>query len=69
MAETENWKSKTLVMGAIMGAGIGLLGAYILIKRSEQTQTQPRITAGEGVKLGTSLLAVLKLISEFSDRK
>ncbi len=69
MDETNNWRIKTLVVGALLGAVAGTLGAFMLIQRSGQNQGQPKLTAGEGVKLGVSLLGVLKLISEISERK
>lgn len=69
MNETGNWKTKTYIAGVLIGIAAGVLGAYILIQRAEQREQQPALSAGDGVKLGLSLLGVLKLVSEFSEKK
>jgi hypothetical protein len=69
MEQTENWKVKTLIIGGLIGAASGLLAAYILINRAENEQIRPRLTAGDGVKVGIGLLGLLRLISDSSIRK
>ncbi|NPV77224.1 MAG: hypothetical protein HPY59_12735 [Anaerolineae bacterium] len=69
MNNTGNWKTRTYIAGALIGITAGVLGAYILIQRAEQREQQPKLSAGDGVKLGLGLLGVLKLVSEFSERK
>ena len=68
MEETENWKVKTLVIGGVVGLLTGLLGAYLLIQRAEQESRQPRLSAGEGVRVGVGVLGVLKMISDMGTR-
>jgi hypothetical protein len=69
MEETDNWKVKTLVIGGIAGMLTGLLAAYLLIQRAEQEASQPRLTAGEGVRVGVGVLGVLKMISDMGNRR
>jgi len=64
-----NWKSKTLVIGAIIGILIGLAASYIVIQRAERENSVPQITAGDGVKVGLGLLGVLRLVADLVDRK
>lgn len=59
----KNWKASTLVIGTAIGAAVGALSAFILIKRSEAENTKPKITANEGVQVGLGLLGLLRLIS------
>ena len=59
----KNWKASTLVIGTVIGAAVGALSAFILIKRSEAEQTTPKLTAGEGVQVGLGVLGLLRLIS------
>ncbi len=59
----KNWKASTLVIGTVIGAAVGALSAFILIKRSEADQTKPKLTAGEGVQVGLGVLGLLRLIS------
>jgi hypothetical protein len=66
MDQTKNWKPRVLLVGAVVGAIAGVLAAVILIQRADRENAQPRITAGEGVKLGLGVLGVLKLLSDSS---
>lgn len=60
----DNWKTTTLLIGAAVGIFTGLLAAYILIQTAERRGVRPRITAGDGVKVGLGVGTVLKLLSE-----
>jgi len=64
MKSLEPWKSKTLLIGAGVGLFTGLVAAMIIIQRAEQQQAKPKISAGEGVKVGLGLLGVLKLLTD-----
>ncbi len=68
MQSTSDWKSKFLIVGALVGLISGLLAAFVLIQRAEQKQIQPKINAGDGVKVGLGVLGVLKLISDLGDK-
>lgn len=69
MEKKDNWKQKTLVIGGVVGLLAGLVAAYIFIQRAEQEHGRPKITAGEGVKVGLGVLTVLRTISELASRK
>ena len=59
----DNWKSKTLVMGIVIGAVAGAVSALLLIKKAETEHTTPKLTAGEGIQVGLGLLGVMRLIA------
>jgi hypothetical protein len=59
-----DWKTKSLLIGAVVGAAAGVIGALILIQAADKANTRPQISAGDGVKVGLSLLAVLRLLSD-----
>ena len=69
MEQLEDWKVKTLAIGGVFGLLTGLLAAYLLIQRAEQESTQPRLSAGEGVKVGVGILGVLKTIADMGTRR
>lgn len=59
-----NWKTKTLLIGTTVGAATGLVAALMMIQRAEKTQTTPKLSAGEGVKVGMGVLGVLRMLAE-----
>ena len=63
-----NWQSKVMLIGAIVGAIAGVIGASILIQQAQKNNTQPQLTAGDGVKVGLGVLAVLRLLAELGTR-
>jgi hypothetical protein len=63
----ENWKAKTLMIGAVLGALTGLGAAYMLVQRAENEQTHPQLSAGEGVKIGLLLLGVLRQFAQLGE--
>ncbi len=69
MEQKETWKQKTLVIGGVVGLLAGLVAAYIFIQRAELDENRPKITAGEGVKVGLGVLTVLRTIADLAARK
>lgn len=69
MEESNNWKTRVLIIGGVVGLLSGLGAAYLLIRRSEEAQHQPQLTTGDGVKIGMGLAGVFKLISDLASRK
>lgn len=67
MSTQENWKTKYLIIGAILGMFSGVFAAYMLVQRAEQRNRTPQINAGDGVKVGLGLLGVMKLIADLGD--
>jgi hypothetical protein len=63
-----NWRNKTLLIGAIAGVALGLAGAYIVIQRSEQMNSLPELSAGDGVKIGLGVLGVLRLVADVAEK-
>jgi nitrate reductase gamma subunit len=58
----DSWKIRTLVIGGVLGALVGLGGAYLLTKRAEQKGTTLAITPGKGMQLGVLLAGLLRSI-------
>lgn len=69
MEEKKKWKMITIIVGAVIGLGIGIIAANILIQRAEEEETKPRISPGDGVKVGLGVLGVLRIISDLSAKK
>jgi hypothetical protein len=65
----ENWKTMTFVIGAVVGLVCGLITAYVIIQRAEEEESHPRLSAGDGVKVGIGVLGVLRTIAELTVKK
>lgn len=65
----QNWKAITLIIGAVVGLGCGIVAAYIIIQRAEEHSSRPRLTAGEGVKVGLGVLGVLRQIADLAQKR
>lgn len=59
----DNWKSKIIVMGVVIGAIAGAVSAFMLIKKAENEHTTPKLTAGEGIQVGLGVLGVMRMIA------
>lgn len=65
----EPWKTKFLVSGGLIGAFAGLLAAFLMVKRAETTNTQPKLSGSDGVKIGIGVLGLIKMISDYGNPK
>jgi hypothetical protein len=55
-----------ILLGAILGALTGAGAGYLLSKRIEEGE-EIQITAGDGIKLGGSIIAFLRQISNIGN--
>jgi hypothetical protein len=68
MEAKDNWKVIVFAIGGVAGVLTGLAAAAIYIQRAEMHPVRPKFSAGEGVKVGMSVLGVLGLVSELGSR-
>ncbi len=59
---TDNWKPKALVIGGVVGAAVGVAAAYLLVQRSKD-EGAPKLSVGEGVKIGVLVFGLLRSIT------
>ena len=59
-----SYETKVLAVGSLIGALVGLGGAFLLIKNNERKGTELNVSAGEGVKLSLIIMALLRQIAE-----
>jgi gas vesicle protein len=60
-------KSKTLLMGTLIGAVTGLMAAMLLQRRAEKDEREAALTTGEGLKLGVLVFGLLRAISSLGE--
>jgi len=63
LAESQgNWKPKVMVIGAVLGAAVGVAATYLLIQRYGD-EHPPQINMTEGVKIGVLVAGLLRSIA------
>lgn len=60
--EKQNNTGIYVILGALLGAITGAGAGYLLTKRIEEGE-ELQLTAGDGVKIGGSIIALLRQIS------
>ena len=64
---SEQGKLQTLIVSAILGALAGLGVGFLLVKRAEENDGRPTLTAGEGVSLGLMVLGLLRQVAQLGE--
>ncbi len=63
-----DWKSKALLTGGVAGSLVGLLAAFLYIRSAEEKygpELPPAPNTGDTVRLGVSLLSIIRTITEW----
>ena len=60
----KTYETRVLAGGAIIGALVGLAGAFLLVKNTERKGTELHVSAGEGVKLSLIIMALLRQVAD-----
>ena len=58
----DSWKLRTLVVGGVLGALVGVGAAFLLTKRAEQKGAPLAVTPAKGVQLGVMIAGLLRSI-------
>ncbi|MGD8627021.1 MAG: hypothetical protein PVF47_11750 [Anaerolineae bacterium] len=68
-------KQKSIVVGAVLGAGLGALGGYLFSRGAEMANEEGvenlslrTVSPGELVKLFISIMGVLRSVAEMGER-
>jgi uncharacterized membrane protein YadS len=62
-----NWKTNTLLAGAVIGVMTGLGAAYLLVRRAEKQDSEVTLSSGEGLRLGILVMGLRRQITQLSE--
>lgn len=60
----DGWKVKIMVLGALLGAVLGAGAAFLLIKNAEGENGQVSMSAGDGLKIGATVIGLLRQVAQ-----
>lgn len=63
----ESWKVKTIAVGGVLGAMIGVAGAYLIVQRAQSREEKISFSVGKGVKLGVIIFTLLRQVAQLED--
>ncbi|HEY3312729.1 MAG TPA: hypothetical protein VGK00_13895 [Anaerolineales bacterium] len=63
----KNPSSRTMVVGALMGAGAGLIAAMLLQRRARKQERESMINASEAIQLALLIFGLFRAISALGD--
>ncbi len=59
--------TNTVMVGALVGAGAGVIAALLLHRRAKKQQRESMITASEAIQLGLLVFGLFRAISALGD--
>jgi gas vesicle protein len=62
-------RNRVLLIGALLGAATGVVGAMLLYRRAEDEGKELSITTGDGVRLGVMIVGLLRAVAGLADEK
>ncbi len=63
----KNAPTQTLLTGALIGAGAGLVAAHLLRRRADKTGRNDTLNITEGIKIGLLVFGLLRAIAALGD--
>ena len=70
MDDTNDWETRVIVVGGILGAVVGLLTSYLLIRTSKEAHAgPPAITTSDAFKVGITAIGLVRSIAALGERQ
>lgn len=70
MEDREDWQMRVLVTGGLIGACVGLLTSWLLVRTSRGVRGgPPAISTGDAIKVGVTTIGLVRAIAALGDRR
>ncbi|MCL4871276.1 MAG: hypothetical protein KJ063_20130 [Anaerolineae bacterium] len=64
----ENWQTRVLLVGTVLGAAVGAATAYLLIRTTSEKQSgPPKISTGDAVKTAVGVIGLMRGIASLGN--
>lgn len=70
MTTNENWKTKTYIIGAVVGAAVGFGTAYLFARSAEERGNgkPPQISTADVIKSAVGVIGIMRGIAALGDK-
>ncbi len=69
MDRTENWQTKVLLVGGLIGAIVGVATSWLLIRTARETRGgPPSISTGDAIKVGVTTVGLVRSIAALGNK-
>ncbi|HEY1407605.1 MAG TPA: hypothetical protein VF434_01615 [Promineifilum sp.] len=70
MESREDWQRRVLLTGGLIGAAVGLLTSWLLVRTSRETRGgPPAISTGDAIKVGVTTIGLVRAIASLGDKR
>jgi predicted small integral membrane protein len=67
--DNANWQMRVIVVGGVIGAMLGLMTSWLLVRTSRETRGgPPAITTGDALKVGITAIGLIRSIAALGDK-
>jgi hypothetical protein len=65
------WRKRVMVIGGLIGSLLGVAAAYLFIRAAEESGegSPERVATGDAVKVGVSVMSLVRQIAELGARR
>lgn len=69
--QVADWRTRTLMIGGAIGTVLGILAAYLYVRAAEEAHSSqaPEMPTKDAVRVGLSLLTIVRQIAELGARR
>ena len=66
-----NSRNKTLIIGGLVGSALGILAAWLYVRTAREDEAKPSeaVPSGKMVKLGLSIMEVLRQVTALGEQE
>lgn len=66
-----NSRNKTLIIGGLLGSALGILAAWLYVRAAREDEAKPSeaVPPGKMVKLGLSIMEVLRQVTALGEQE
>lgn len=68
--QSAGWETRTLVVSTALGAALGLVAGWLLIRTAKETHTgAPHVSTADAFKLSITAIGLVRAIAGLGDRR